>query len=99
MNHKLKNNELLSKFGYNSFDSEQIRENSLLKAIVMYGPKDLISKLKDLNDDNPNVKSDIKWIKKKILKSHKKSHKKSPKKINGKSRKKSIRKKRKSKKL
>jgi len=72
---------------YKFSDTEEDRKKSLRKLIVIYGPKDLIKKLKELyiaNKQKENsfyINSDIKWIssvyKKKPNKSRKKSRKKS----------------------
>ena len=70
--------------GYIFSDPDEVRKKSLRKAIVIYGPKELIKKLKylyivhKLDQNSSSINSDIKWInntykKKSLKKSTKKS--------------------------
>lgn len=70
----------LYKFGYNPIDTQDKRRNVLRKAIVIYGPKDLIKKLNIIYKENKNINNDAyiaicgdkKWLQNNYIKIKKK---------------------------
>ena len=70
----------LYNYGYNPLDIQDKRRNILRKAIVIYGPKDLIKKLNIIYKENKNINNDIyiaicsdkKWLQNNYIKYKKK---------------------------